>query len=760
MNLLHRYIYCFTTGTRILLFTLLISMVTFGCNPPNLPPAPPPADSLLHVTPIADMMPEEGDEPFTTQRAFLNGLSIECWIPPDGATSLRFPVELRDSARFSFCIGIETTVAMQVDDIFIRVEYVRHDMTSVDTSSPIEPVILYETTLRQIPECLSEWVFIDLSLEAISPSSGEIRLVTDGKLAADDRVDVMWGQPTIYYPNEMRRKNVLLIGVDTLRRDALSIYGGRNEISPNIDLLTDNAVIFERAWSQAPYTGPSFASMLSGLYPSGNSPTLARVHLPAQVDTIAERLIEQGFATHFVCSNPYLGTYRSGFHQGSEGLWYGLQAPPHTTVEQAVEFIGRTKERDWFLFLHFIDPHGPYDPPIDLIEKLCDSNYSGRYEREYSDMRTWRLSRSIPDEREVNRVHELYEAEVADVDIAIGNLFAYLDDNNLLEDTLIIFAADHGEEFYEHERYGHGQSLYDEMVHLPLMVWGDGFTPGIRSDSLTANVDIVPTILKYTGTTIPDDLPGYPLQDILSTNAGRDRVILGEGNLRQSFHHKFAVDWPYKVIVNYFTGETKLYNLEDDPGELNNLIDTMPSVAESLTKEITLKLLPMQTTFVVTLIGDPSAGHLRYSGAIEIPGGFAALRTSGVLHNDTYEAVGENISFNFDTRTDAETPFKSLIITPNPGGDAITIRVMADGRPDPTILYPYGTDQLEPSGTATVNVHDFPWPNRLPSDAPQRPAAFYIIGIPGLLDFAVEYEDDEEIDAETREGLRALGYFN
>jgi len=739
---------------------LILLVMIAGCSAPKPSVHPSPAESLLLVTPLTDAAVSENSESLTTKRVVLNDISVECWIPPAGVKVLRFPVELRKTPRLSLRLGTKTRVSIHPSDYVIRIEYARSDVTTVNTSEPAEPVVLYEAAPLQIPESFIEWVNLDISLKGFERTRGELRFVVDGKLAGSEGLDIIWGCPVIYYPDEMRHRNILLIGVDTLRRDALGIYGGRTEVTPRIDSLAANSVIFDNAWSQAPYTGPSFASMLTGKFPSGNSPTLARLHLPAQVETIAERLLPEGFATQMVCGNPYMGTLRSGFYQGFEGLWYTPNAPPDKSVEAAKNFIDLNDNRDWFLFLHFIDPHGPYDPPESLIEKLCGRNYAGKYLESFSETRDWRITSSIPPETDVTRAHELYEAEVADVDAAVGDLFDFLNRNNLLENTLVIFAADHGEEFYEHKRYGHGQSLYDEMVHLSLMVWGDGFAPGTRMGTPVANIDIVPTILKFAEIAVPEDLPGIPLQDSILENNINTRIIFGEGNLRQSFPHKFAVEMPWKAIVNYFTGETQLYNLQDDPGETANLIAIHPEIAERLKDAMTKTMPPLLATFLVTMVGETQGGPDRFSGSIEIPGGYSSVISSGVLDHDNFREDGETIFFNFDMVTDAETPFKSLIIVPNPGSTAMTIKVIADGRPEPDRLYPYGTSVPEPSGMATVNLNDFPWPNALPPDAGRRPVAIYVIAIPGPTSLDYILENEAEFDPETREQLKALGYIN
>jgi len=742
----------------VLILTAGLMLGASCCRGPSA--APPqfletPASLLFAAPYVAQEIAIRNPAPQPT-RIVIDEESVVGWLSPPEKT-LRFPVELRDGARLSFRLGVASEKPPERGILAATIEFTPLG-DSGRRAGPSREIQKMEIDAGSVD--LNRWFDLDMDLDPAGSGKGELRFLMDGALASNRDVRILWGSPTIYYPSERRHRNVLVIGVDTLRKDALSVYGGRAEVTPNLERLSSEGTVFIRAWSQAPWTVPSFASMLTGVYPADLGPTFATDQLPESATTLGEILLPAGFATSVICGNAYLGNDASGFHQGMEGLWYRLSATPSDSVEKAMDFIARSKDRDWFLFLHYMDPHGPYDPPQEYIDKLCDPGYSGKYQTAFEDGREWQLVTSIPPAEDVRRARCLYDAEVADLDASIGSLFTFLDESGLLDDTLIVLAADHGEEFFEHGQFEHGQSLYEEQVHLPLIVWGPGFSRGRRLDASVGNIDIAPTILTYLDMPVGEGLRGIPLQDIVSGSADEERIIFGEGNLRRSSHRKFAVEWPYKCVLDFFTDEMRLYDLASDPMEMNDISAAHPETARRLAWEMVKAMLPTQTTFALTMLGDPAGGPTRFSGTIDVPGGVAYVKDSGFLEGDEFSTEGTEIAFDFSTAIDPEEPLKSLIVIPAPGGDTIEVTVLADGRVDPDRFFPYASSDPESTGSARVRVYDLPWPNRIPANALELPVACYILGLPGYpRDGETEFEH-RELDPETLEQLRALGYIN
>jgi len=737
---------------RLLAATALLLTWLTACTPGQTGTPPSFTEtpvSLLYVTPMVGGEKFTRDNPPQPERIMVDEEAVSGWISPSEGV-LSFPVKLREGAHLSFRLGANSgEMIPAVGDLVARVEF-------EPLGNQSESQLLFEEDLMGGTYWLNKWNDVNITIGISEPTDGFLIFTIEGRLAGDSDTPVLWGQPSVYYPDERRHRNILLIGIDTLRRDALDIYSGRSEVSPNLRGLAESGTVFTRAWSQAPFTVPSFASMITGRYPADLSVTLAFDTLPDAATTIAETLLPEGIATGTICGNTYLGNDNSGFHQGNECLWHRLNATPSDSVDKAIEFMDRSNDRDFFLFLHIMDPHGPYDPPQEYIDLLCDPDYQGKYRTAFEDGLDWQLTPVIPAENEIRQVRGLYDAEAADVDNAMGRLFEYLESTGLIEDTLVIFAADHGEEFFEHGGFEHGQSLYEEMVHLPLIVWGDGFTDVGAVDAPVGNIDIGPSIYRHLGLPVPGQFPGTPLQDTVGGDSA-ERIIFGEGNLRRGSHQKFAVEWPWKCIIDYFTGETELYNLETDPDEREDRSETYPEIAERLAGLSTLAMLPIQTVYVLALMGDNEGGPDRFTGTITVPEGIAFATVSGFIEDDDqWSQDGNTITFDLSSQIDLD--IKAIVLVPAAIESAIDVSLLSDGRVSPDRFFPYASEQPEMSGTATVNVWDLTWPNRITPNALTNPVAAYVLAIPGFPRDESGSFTPNELDAETMEQLNALGY--
>ena len=738
---------------RIAAAGCLAVALSLGCagGPSKEGPSQPPAASLLLVAPyIGDETELRNPLPEPT-RMVKPDESIAGWpAPPERV--LRFPVELRKGATLSFRLGAIADTPVEADDVAFRVEY------SPESSNPDETrtlVVIYETTPRESMECFRLWTQVEVPLFELATGRGELRLVVDGPLAGDPEVQLFWGQPTIHYPAERRHRNVLLIGVDTLRWDAVTPFGGKADQTPNLEEFSKRGTAFPMAWSQCPWTLPSFASMLTGGLPSRIGATKLSWQLPDRAVSLAEMLLPEGFATGAVCSNVYLGNKSSGFHQGMEGLWYRYNVPPPVSVDRAKGFISRSKDRDWFCFLHFQDPHAPYDPPEHLAARFCDPNYQGPYKQSFHDDTKWKWSEIVPPEEDIKQARGLYDAESAYVDEALKDLFEFLEQTGLMNETLIVFAADHGEEFYEHGAFEHGHTHFEELVRVPLMVGGPGFPAGERVEAAVGNFDIVPTILRYLGLPIPPDLPGVPLQDVLAGNAPTDRIIFGEDNICGD-QRKFAVQWPYKCILDFLTGEVRLYDLSADAEERENIGDLHREMTDRLSRAMIAAMLPDKSVFHVWFLGSPDEGLMRFTGTLKVPGGIEEVQAFELTEEDEYSIEGDTVRFSVTNRAPEARVDKHLSIVPAGEADALEMTLRVDDRIDPDRFFPYGTLDPEPSGFATVHLDDFPLVPDIPIGEQSLGGACYVWGVRG---FGNEVER-AELDPESLEALRALGYIH
>jgi arylsulfatase A-like enzyme len=717
-----------------------------------------PPFSLLLASPLLGNEKEPRSPAPKPTRMTIASESVMGWLSPSD-NRLRFPVELKEGTHLSYRLGVDSKIPLKIGDLTAKVYYKRLD-GSFFRRGKLNLVAKDEFTLES--NFQGAFKNTDADLSSLAPSRGELIFVISGPQSKTVNAMVLWGQPAIYQYSTTPHKNVLLIGVDTLRRDALSMYGGRPEVTPELERLSQNGVVFNKNWSQAPWTVPSFTTVLTGLYPAQTASTLVTDQIPEAATILSEMLLPKGFATSIVCGSAYLGNDNSGFQQGMECLWYKPDLNPEDEVAAAIDSIKRNKDRNWFLFLHIMDPHGPYQPAQEHIDRLCDPNYEGKYKTSFADGAEWQIATEKPPQVEINRVRSLYDAEVAGVDHAVGELFSELEKDGLLDQTLIIFCADHGEEFYDHGQFEHGQSLQDEMMHLPLMLWAPGIKGGQRLDAITGNIDITPTILDYLDLTPEqNDFPGFSLFDTIDGKAPQKRTIFGEGNLRRSSHTKYVLEWPYKLDYDYFTSLSKLYNLETDLAETTDITSQNAELASRLREEIDQRLKPIESTFVLTMLGNPEGGPTRFSGTIKVTGGISFWVPRGFINGkDTSSQDGDRISFDFTTETTREEPIKALAIIPAPKGSKFEVNLLVDGVPSPDRFYPYGTDVLEPSGKANLDIYQMPWPAHLPPDAMTRPVSCYIIGIPGFARTGSADINYTELDPQTKEQLRSLGYID
>ncbi len=733
----------------------VLPLIAVACNPTiEPPPAPPAAISLLQIEPYIGDETEIRDPAPETIRMVRAEESVEGRLMPIEC-KMRFPVELREGARFSACIGAETTVSIRIGDLGLRIEYLPETPIQTEEGEIEGPIVVYQTTPEASQDMFTAWHEVDVSLRRCGVGKGELVFILEGDLAGNPGIRILWGRPTIHHPPERRFKNVLLIGVDTLRADALTPYGADPAFTPNLQKLSETATVFTQARAQCSWTLPSFASMLTGRLPSSINSTLYTGHLPAQPTTIAEHLRLNGYATYAVCSNAWLGNPQSGFHQGFEALWFRTDAVAQLSVTKAMEFIDRSRDRDWFCFIHFMDPHSPYSPSEELAELFTDPAYEGPIGNEFGFNEVWKSGDFVPPPEDVKHVRALYDAEVANLDAALGDLFEHLDGIGLTENTLVIFASDHGEEFFEHGGFEHGHTHYEELIWMPLIVGGAGFPPGSRIDTPVGNTDIFPSILDYIDLAMTDGLVGVPLQDVAVGEVDEDRLIFGEGNTRGTFR-KYAIEWPYKCIVDYVKNEARLYNLETDPGEFNDISAEHVDLVSRLAGEVVMAMLPEETAFHLWITRGYGEAPARFTGTVRVPGGIIKVFPFQLTEHDEYVVEGDTITFDITSAIEKLGPNKHLLILPAEGAYTLEASVRVNGRVQPDRFYPYGTRSPEPTGSATISIDDFPLGLNLPLAFEALPASCYIWAVRGH----DQTEDAAELDTETIEQLRALGYLN
>jgi choline-sulfatase len=357
--------------------------------------------------------------------------------------------------------------------------------------------------------------------------------------------------------------NVVLLSVDTLRADHLGCYGYDKPTSPNIDKLAQEGLLFEDAVCDVPLTAPSMAGMLTGHYPRDLGLTRNGVELPESLPTVAERFKDAGYATWCVQSNWTLKSdlsrinrgfdiYRDDFHKGRWGA-IKSERPGPEVADIALELLAaRDAAKPFFAWIHFSDPHGPYE----FHEEF---NPSGK--------RPWRL-------KTAEKVRVQYDSEVLFTDHHIGRVLKALPEN-----TIVVFVADHGESLYEHGYLGHGRRVYHPGIHVPLIIHAPGRVAPGRSSAPVRGADVGPTILGLAGLPALEGAEGV---DIIATPPAADRVRIVEahggaaigipgvkGAMASMEPEGYGVIFKgWKLVVQDNTLE--LFNLAEDPRELDS----------------------------------------------------------------------------------------------------------------------------------------------------------------------------------------------
>jgi arylsulfatase A-like enzyme len=344
------------------------------------------------------------------------------------------------------------------------------------------------------------------------------------------------------------KPNVILVMVDTLRADHLSCYGS-DVATPNLCRLADEGTTYQ-GFSHASWTKPATASLITSTLPSTHNAMSKPSSLSGDLVLIPEAMQEAGYTTGGIVSNVNLAE-SFGFAQGYDDYYYlgpdylfgAKESSSKLIVYQlgrqialglfggdevkfndfyqdsevvngvAFEWLDDHKDERFFLFLHYMDPHDPY------------------FVHPYNGEGIARVSMPEPEPEVAEKLHALYRGEIEYLDANFGKLLAKLEAEGLYEDTIIVLTADHGEEFNEHGGFWHGLTLFDEQIHVPLLIkWANGVeTPARGANSGIARlIDVGPTILSAAGIGIPDTMQGIDLRTPFSARSEKDQQVFSE----------------------------------------------------------------------------------------------------------------------------------------------------------------------------------------------------------------------------------------
>jgi arylsulfatase A-like enzyme len=374
--------------------------------------------------------------------------------------------------------------------------------------------------------------------------------------------------------------NVLLITIDTLRADHMSLYGYPRETTPHLDALAKTGVTFDQAYTYWPKTRGSFVAMMTGRLAAGSG--YGKTH-PLLLDfnpTLAGVLKKAGYETVAVVDNPNVAAslgYAKGFDRYRETWEEEALASEmdraRAITEDAVRFLGQARaDKPFFLWLHYVNPHGPYTPPPPFDTAFLDEGTAEGPALTAVDGFNGGVARpwEVPG-RGLGFYVAQYDGEIGVTDAEVGRVLAALESTGVGERTLVIVTSDHGESLGEHDYFfDHGQNLYDPSMRIPLVMAGPALAVGHRSEVPATTLDLVPTVLDGVKVSYPSGLDGRSLLGAANGRPGPERPRLfgqNDRNLLGSWDDRFK-------IVATPTGEGASYALYDrqrDPGETRDV---------------------------------------------------------------------------------------------------------------------------------------------------------------------------------------------
>lgn len=392
------------------------------------------------------------------------------------------------------------------------------------------------------------------------------------------------------------RPNILFVLVDQLGARWLPTYGNAIVSAPYLESFAAESTVFERAITTSPVCTPYRGCLLSGRYPSQTGVRQNGQAYPANTQSLADHLNAAGYSTHYIgkwhlsgapqenrwvppdkraCFQVFIGWESHHVDHNSGWIWRDdpdapIRMPGHETdslTEIALQQLeAAAAESDpFFMLVSYQAPHPPCSPPVVFRDMYNERDLFGDKNADptaWYDMPHWNA------DYDAATFRQLYFGEISHLDAAIGRLLRKLDELGLLDDTLVVFTSDHGEMAGAHELFGKGV-MFEESLHVPLIIRAPGQTQGRRPDHLAATIDLLPTLLDYAGIELAETAEGISLRaQIEGSDADKNRIAISE------YHNFCATTQHWKLVTQGRTLEaTGLYNIVDDPYEQVNGLD-------------------------------------------------------------------------------------------------------------------------------------------------------------------------------------------
>jgi arylsulfatase A-like enzyme len=666
-------------------------------------------------------------------------------VPASPPSRLRYTVEIPARARLNVALGIAEE---------------RHGQPAVEFVIKVRQDGREKTVLTQLMDPIQRpvhrrWLPAEVDLAAYA---GKAEIVFETRGFDEDPEDsrrAFWGTPAITAPDDAAPLVVIYL-VDTLRADHTTPYGYARDTTPELAEFAKDAVVFESAVAQGSWTKPSVASLFTSLLPGRHRAVQLRDSLDPGHVTLAEMLQAKGYATGAAIANSIIYLQGVNFDQGFDffdGI-HGAEKRPSKMVDAAgvvdgaLEWLDERRGFPGFLYVHTVDPHVPYTPPPP-------------YDRMYEPHPT--AGHLAVDPR--NDYHEAldrdrfvaqYDGEIAYGDREFGRFIDELKKRGLYDRALIVFMADHGEEFQDHGGWLHGRSVYDELIRIPLIVkFPERRDAGRRVAQQVQEVDILPTILESMGLPVPAPpiIAGRPLQPVIRGEAPEPPAV-AEISHRGYVAHGMRTGKD-KYIRVFSPAQAEMYfDLVRDPKESVNRLEQNRERSRLLRAGLEEAMVENPYRNVVRV-----AGAGAYELKLSTEGWIQGVETADLGPAESYNIEGNGRKLYLHVRPRPGRP-REVSFTIRPMGAPVFLEGTRDGRP------------LEPADVsmAAEGIHPAAFPAKLPDIEPQDASDeekpdWNVLGAPpadrpGVHLWLVMAPGRKvmDLDKDTRERLKALGY--
>ena len=662
-------------------------------------------------------------------------------LPAAPESRLEFAVEIPKNARLRFAYavspdffeqpGVEFSVKVRRGD--------REDSVFLSLADPLGK------------PAHRAWLHADVDLRRY-PGKATLVFETRGFEPTGDPRRAFWGAPSINVEKVEAPLTIVYL-VDTLRADHTSTYGYARETTPELTKFAKDAVLFETAIAQAPWTKPSVASIFTSLLPGQHLAVQLRDPLDPGHVTLAEMLRAKGFSTAAAIANSVIYSEGSNFEQGFDA-YVGLRdasgraskdVPAGPVVDAALRLLDERRGLPTFLYVHTMDPHVPYVPPPPFDRMWPPYPEPGH---PAVDPRT-----DYKEPRDKERMIAQYDGDVAYGDQEFGRFVRELKARGRYDGALFIFLADHGEEFMDHGQWLHGRSVFDELIKIPMVVkFPAERDAGKRVAQQVQSVDVLPTVLQEMGlpVPVPPVVAGHPMQGVVKGGAPEPPAV-SEVSHRGFVAHGMRTSRD-KYVQRFSPEDDELYfDLKRDPEERESRLDQNKERARFLKAGVE-----------AAMVHDPFRRHVRAVGSGEYE---LRLKTSGWI--DGVEPVGLGLG---ETLQMSDSGRKLIVkLRPKPGAPR---EIVFSVRPMAAPVYLEGLRdgrELRPSDVFIAEVGFSPKqvPFKLPEIETESEADKFEnvlvppkLERPGLQLWLTLSPGRKvlEFDKETREKLKALGY--